>query len=151
MFCNQSSRLCYSLTRRKIEFIARNKFISIKINQKKIYSLLFDTRLRAIFLQQIHRTMSQVQCYSAIDYNFITGKFITITKIMKSFVFIKVFCIFHFSLMYIHKGQLHLSYHISLSKCILTLIIVIDIAKIILFYYLYVSYIHYRILSILQS
>lgn len=56
---------------------------------------------------------------------FIIEKLIARIK-MKAVVFIKVFCIFHFSLMYIHKGQLHLSYHISLSKCILTLIIVID-------------------------
>lgn len=64
---------------------------------------------------------------------------------VKAVVFIKVFCIFHFSRMYIHKGQLHLSYHISLSKCILTLIIT-DSSN--LFYYLYASYTHYRTLSL---
>lgn len=48
-------------------------------------------------------------------------------KSEKTVVLIKVFCIFNFSLMYIHKGQLHLTYHISLSKCMhLTSTIVID-------------------------
>jgi len=79
----------------------------------------------------MERTMFLILChlflvgkYYMIDYNLLQENYPKIK--MKAVVFIKVFCIFHFSLMYIHKGQLHLSYHISLSKCILTLIIVIN-------------------------